>query len=118
MAQHERVKRVYAHITDPLAAVELPERCKGAVLGLGGETDAEWRKRASEAATDALKGVQARWHRGVREKGLDEAEMLARTTQAVNRKVEEMEERPGAPDRLASRNPEPSVRRSRSRSAG
>ena len=174
VAQHERVKRIYAHITDPLAAVELPERRKGAVLGLGGETDAEWRKRASEAATDALKGVQARWHRDAREnaveahvlnqkvtgtpkmqeendrlrsalqaypelvddlqsrldtalkrakqaeatndrlntliqtiaienckyareKGLDEAEILARTTQAVNRKVAEMEERARRP---------------------
>lgn len=28
------------------------------MLGLGGETDAEWRQRASEAATEALAGVQ------------------------------------------------------------
>ena len=173
-ARHERVQRAYAHLTDPDAAVSLPERRRGAILGLGGETEAEWRERASQAATDALKGVQARWHRDAREhaveahvlnqkvtgtprmqeendqlrrklqaypqlvddlqgrleaalkrarqaeatndrlntliqtiavenckyareKGLDEAEMLARTTQAVNRKVEEMEERARRP---------------------
>lgn len=52
-----------AHITDPDAAVSLPERRKGAFLGLGAETDAEWRQRASEAASDALRGIQAARHR-------------------------------------------------------
>ena len=57
-AVHERVQRVYAHIMAPEAAVELPERQKGHFLGLGGESDEEWRQRASEAATDALKGAR------------------------------------------------------------
>ena len=57
-ATHERVQRVYAHIMAPEAAVELPERQKGHFLGLGGESDEEWRQRASEAATDALKGAR------------------------------------------------------------
>ena len=62
-ARHERVQRAYAHLSDPDAAVSLPERRKGAILGIGGETDAEWRQRASEAASDALRGVQAVRHR-------------------------------------------------------
>lgn len=36
-ARHERVQRAYAHLTDPDAAVSLPERRRGAILGLGGE---------------------------------------------------------------------------------
>ena len=62
-ARHERVQRAYAHLSDPDAAVSLPERHKGAFLGLGAETEAEWRQRASEAASDALRGVQAVRHR-------------------------------------------------------
>lgn len=62
-AHHERVQRAYAHLSDPDAAVSLPERRKGAILGIGGETDAEWRQRASEAVSDALRGVQAARHR-------------------------------------------------------
>ena len=57
-ATHERVQRVYAHIMAPEAAVELPERQKGHFLGLGGESDEDWRQRASEAATDALRGAR------------------------------------------------------------
>jgi len=56
-ATHERVQRVYAHIMDPEAAVKLPERHRGAFLGLGGESEAEWQQRATEAATDALQGA-------------------------------------------------------------
>lgn len=57
-ATHERVQRVYAHIMAPEAAVELPERQTGRFLGLGGESDEDWRQRASEAAADALKGAR------------------------------------------------------------
>ena len=57
-ATHERVQRVYAHIMAPEAAVELPERQRGHFLGLGGESDEDWRHRASEAATDALRGAR------------------------------------------------------------
>ncbi|WP_211659380.1 hypothetical protein, partial [Paracoccus indicus] len=61
-AMHKMIRKeqdAYAHIPSP-APVELPERRKGAVLGLGGDqADAEWRKGASEATTDALRGVQA-----------------------------------------------------------
>lgn len=57
-ATHERVKQVYARIRTPEASVSLPERRKGAVLGLGGETDTEWHQRASDTASEALAGVQ------------------------------------------------------------
>lgn len=57
-ATHERVRRVYAHISDPEAAVSLPERQRGGFMGRGGETDTEWRQRASDAASEALLGVQ------------------------------------------------------------
>ena len=62
-ARHERVQRAYAHLTDPDAAVSLPERRRGAILGIGGETEAEWRERASQDVSDALRGVQAARHR-------------------------------------------------------
>ncbi|MFD1483375.1 plasmid recombination protein, partial [Paracoccus nototheniae] len=58
-ARHERVQRAYAHLTDPDAAVSLPERRRGAILGLGGETEAEWRERASEDVSDAVRSVRA-----------------------------------------------------------
>ncbi len=70
-ARHERVQRAYAHITDPDAAVSLPERRRGAFLGLGSETDAEWQERASEAASDALRSVQAVRHRENRDHAVE-----------------------------------------------
>lgn len=57
-ATHERVRRVYAHISDPEASVSLPERHRGGFMGRGRETDTEWRQRASDAASEALLGVQ------------------------------------------------------------
>lgn len=57
-ATHERVQRVYAHISNPEASVSLPERHRGGFMGRGGETDTEWRQRASNVASEALLGVQ------------------------------------------------------------
>ena len=57
-ATHERVQRVYAHISAPDVAVSLPERQRGGFMGRGGETDTEWLQRASDAASEALLGVQ------------------------------------------------------------
>lgn len=57
-ATHERVQRVYAHISAPDVAVSLPERQRGGFMGRGGETDTEWHQRASDAASEALLGVQ------------------------------------------------------------
>lgn len=56
-ARHERVRSAYAHLNDPEAAVALPERRQGSFLGRGKETDAEWHRRATEAATGALAGA-------------------------------------------------------------
>lgn len=62
-ATHERVQRAYAHLNDPEHAVELPARLTGGFLGRGKETDEEWRRRASQAATDALRGAWTALHR-------------------------------------------------------
>lgn len=70
-ARHERVQRAYAHLSDPDAAVSLPERRKGAFLGLGAETEVQWRERASEAVSDALRGVQAARHRENRDHAVE-----------------------------------------------
>ena len=70
-ARHERVQRAYAHLTDPDAALSLPERRRGAILGIGGETEAEWRERASEAASDALRSIQAARHRETRDHAVE-----------------------------------------------
>lgn len=66
-ATHERVQSAYAHLNDPEHAVELPERRTGGFLGRGKETDAEWRRRASEAATGALVGAWSARRRAQRE---------------------------------------------------
>lgn len=63
ISRHKDNPHGYAHLTDPDAAVSLPERRRGAILGLGGETEAEWRERASEDVSHALRGVQAARHR-------------------------------------------------------
>ena len=93
-ASHERVQRVYAHISAPEAAVSLPERRRGAMLGLGGETDAEWRERASEAATEALAGVQHALRRERRDRtaetdGLRQRLQGTPDQQQVNQRLEQ-----------------------------
>jgi len=63
-ATHERVQSAYGRLqrfeerlNSVDAPVRLPERRTGAIFGFGGETEAEWRERASRAATDALTGA-------------------------------------------------------------
>lgn len=92
-ATHERVRRVYAHITDPDASVRLPERHRGAVLGLGGESDADWRHRAAEAATDALRGVQAARHRETRDHAVEVFSLRQQITgtPAMQREIDRLE---------------------------
>lgn len=62
-ATHETVKSYYhrANATEDLT-LDLPERATGGFLGRGGETDEEWRQRASERATEALRGAVAGFH--------------------------------------------------------
>lgn len=78
-ATHERVKSAYAHLRDPEEAVELPERLSGGFLGRGRETDKEWRRRASEAATGALVGT---WS-AVRKERYDRAIEVSALTRQV-----------------------------------
>lgn len=49
------------------SAVALPERVRGSLLRGGKESDADWHARATEAATDALRGFQMK----MREEKLD-----------------------------------------------
>ncbi|WP_052042297.1 MobV family relaxase [Paracoccus sphaerophysae] len=80
-ATHERVKSAYAHLNDPEHAVELPERRTGNFLGRGKEkTDAEWRRRASEAATGALVGA---WSAMRREQRAHEVNILSLERQTI-----------------------------------
>ena len=87
-AVHERVQRVYAHIMAPEAAVELPERQRGHFLGLGGESDEDWRHRASEAATDALRGARLALDR---QKDRHEAEMASLEAQLAHERIKRHE---------------------------
>ena len=79
-ATHERVKSAYAHLNDPEHAVELPERRLGNFLGRGKETDAQWRQRASEAATGALVGA---WSARRREQREHEVKILSLERQTI-----------------------------------
>lgn len=79
-ATHERVKSAYAHLNDPEHAVELPERRLGNFLGRGKETDAQWRQRASEAATGALVGA---WSARRREQRAHEVNILSLERQTI-----------------------------------
>ena len=79
-ATHERVKSAYAHLNDPEHAVELPERRPGNFLGRGKETDAQWRQRASEAATGALVGA---WSARRREQREHEVKILSLERQTI-----------------------------------
>ena len=53
-ARHERVRRVYGGALGLDKPVALPERERGALLGVGKETDKDWHLRATLAATDAV----------------------------------------------------------------
>lgn len=60
-ARHNRVKSYYAALSEPeKGAVRLPERRTGGILGRDRESDAEYRERASAAATAALRASQDR----------------------------------------------------------
>lgn len=92
-ATHERVKRVYAHISDPEASVSLPERRRGGFMGRGGETEAEWRERATEAVTEALAGVQHALRRERRDRAAETEALRQRLQgspdqQQVNQRLE------------------------------
>lgn len=59
-AKHEDIQTYYNRARGvATASVALPERLSGGFLGSGRETDEEWRTRASEGVTEALRTVLA-----------------------------------------------------------
>lgn len=57
-ATHQTLQEHYGRIRNPVDPdFSLPERHKGAFLGVGKETDEEWRRRADNAAFQHLKAV-------------------------------------------------------------
>ena len=58
-ARHQTIKEYYARASTPVEAdFSAPERHKGNLLGVGKESDDEWRQRASEAANEHIKHSQ------------------------------------------------------------
>jgi len=59
-ATHQTIQEYYGRASTPIEAdFSLPERRRGAVMGLGGESDREWQERASRAATERLAHLTA-----------------------------------------------------------
>jgi len=59
-AHHTEVKNHYARVKAvEKLSIEAPERLSGGFLGRGRESDGEWRSRASQSATEALRGAVA-----------------------------------------------------------
>jgi hypothetical protein len=59
-ARHETIRSYYARAkVNHDLRLELPERGSGGPFGAGRESDAQWRERASEAATEALRSYAA-----------------------------------------------------------
>lgn len=84
-ARHERVQRVYGAYMSGEGAVALPERVRGSLLRGGGESDAQWHARATEAATDALRGFQMK----MREETIG-MEAKLNTAQSMVRNLQEL----------------------------
>lgn len=83
-AKHQRVQSFYGALDRPAhAPVRLPERRRGGFLGRGGETDAEYRERASVAVSEALRGIQDR--------GLGRALEFQRENDRIRIEAERME---------------------------
>ncbi|WP_136686134.1 MobV family relaxase [Falsirhodobacter xinxiangensis] len=61
-ATHQTIKEYYARANaTPETYFQLPERHKGNLLGVGRESDEDWRQRASEAARDAVARTKAQY---------------------------------------------------------
>lgn len=55
-ATHQTIKEYYGRANTPVEVdFSLPERRRGAVMGLGGESDREWQERASRAVSERLR---------------------------------------------------------------
>ena len=77
-ATHQTIKEYYAHAQEPVEAdFRLPERRKGNVLGVGRESDEEWRQRATEAAKEALVRTKAQYEERLRQIERGAAQLLS-----------------------------------------
>ena len=77
-ATHQTIKEYYARAQEPVEAdFRLPERRKGNVLGVGRESDEEWRQRATEAAREALVRTKAQYEERLRQIERGAAQLLA-----------------------------------------
>ena len=77
-ATHQTIKEYYAHAQEPVEAdFRLPERRKGNVLGVGRESDEEWRQRATEAAREALVRTKAQYEERLRQVERGAAQLLS-----------------------------------------
>jgi hypothetical protein len=77
-ATHQTIKEYYAHAQEPVEAdFRLPERRKGNVLGVGRESDEEWRRRATEAAREALVRTKAQYEERLRQIERGAAQLLS-----------------------------------------
>lgn len=77
-ARHQTIKEYYAHAQEPVEAdFRLPERRKGNVLGVGRESDEEWRQRATEAAREAIARTKAQYEERLRQIERGAAQLLA-----------------------------------------
>jgi len=71
--------------------LELPERAKGGFLGRGGETEAEYRERLSEVASEAVRAVAGRLagERDAIARELAEAKLRAGNSEARAERLEQ-----------------------------
>jgi hypothetical protein len=77
-ATHQTIKEYYARAQEPVEAdFRLPERRKGNVLGVGRESDDEWRQRATEAAREALVRTKAQYEDRLRQIERGAAQLLS-----------------------------------------
>ncbi len=77
-ATHQTIKEYYAHAQEPVEAdFRLPERRKGNVLGVGRESDEEWRQRATQAAREALVRTKAQYEERLRQIERGAAQLLS-----------------------------------------
>ena len=77
-ATHQTIKEYYARAQEPAEAdFRLPERRKGNVLGVGRESDEEWRQRATQAAREAIARTKAQYEEQLRQIERGAAQLLS-----------------------------------------
>lgn len=77
-ATHQTIKEYYARAKAPVEAdFRLPERQKGNLLGVGRESDEEWRQRATEAAKEAIARTKAVYEERLQQIERGAAQLLA-----------------------------------------